>query len=199
MIGDLSKEEINRKLLHILAVSVPTFIFYSPRIFDMSELQVVLVIFSLFMISLLIEVLRFKNSSFSQFFISKFGLMMRVEEKNQLTGATYIFAGAFICSLISMTSEVASVSVFLCLTLFILGDAVAALVGKAIGRMKVGRKTIEGGIACFLFCCFLTGYIFPILPNFMNCWSGDISSFDYLQYYCDSRIFSVKMEKANSE
>ena len=180
MIGDLSKEEVNRKILHVLAVCIPVLIFYSPRSLDISKWEVTIVIFSLLLISFLIEWIRFNNSAFSKIFFVLFGSMMRFEEKKQLTGATYILAGAYICSLISMSSEVASVSVFLCLTLFILGDAVAAIVGKAIGRIKVGDKTVEGGVACFLFCCLLFGIIFPNLPDFINCWAGDISIFQIL-------------------
>ena len=58
------------------------------------------------------------------------------------------------------------------LTLFILGDAVAALVGKAVGRIKVGSKTVEGALGCYLLCVALAAFLFPRLPAFLADWGG---------------------------
>ena len=52
-----------------------------------------------------------------------FGSMMRTREETQLTGATYIIAGSFICSWISLTSDPFAASallVFACLFLAML-------------------------------------------------------------------------------
>ena len=166
MIGELSKEEINRKLLHLLAVTLPVIIFYGPIIWDIQRIYICCLIFVLLLISLFIEFCRLRVSSFASWFIVLFGSMMRTEEKNQLTGATYILGGSVICSLISIYNDVTALSCFICLTLFILGDAVAAIVGKAFGRIKVGNKTIEGGVGCFLFCALSLAFLFPILPRF---------------------------------
>ena len=83
--------------------------------------------------------------------------------------------GAAICSIISLHSEAAAVSAFLGLTFFILGDAAAALIGKAIGRVKICGKTLEGSIGCFLLCVILGVFIFPILPGFLDDWGGELS------------------------
>jgi len=175
MIGELSKEEINRKLLHLLAVFLPVSIFYAPIIWDIQRIYICCLIFVLLLISLLIEYLRLRVSSFASWFIILFGSMMRTEEENQLTGATYVLGGSVICSLISIYNEVSAVSCFICLTLFIIGDAVAAIVGKAFGRIKVGNKTVEGGVGCFLFCAVTSGFLFPILPFFTEFWGSEIS------------------------
>lgn len=175
MIGQLSKEEINRKLLHLLAIILPVGIFYLPIIWKVHPIDVCCLIFFLLFFSLLIEYFRLRASPFGSWFSHSFGSMMRTEEKNQLTGATYVLGGSSICSLISLYNEAAAVSCFLCLTLFILGDAVAAIVGKAFGRIKVGNKTVEGGVGCFLFCVLTTGFIFPVLPAFTDFWGSEIS------------------------
>lgn len=175
MIGELSKEEINRKLLHLLAIILPIVIFYLPIVWGIHKILVCCLISILLFFSLLIEYYRLRVSSFALWFTNSFGSMMRAEEKNQLTGATYVLGGSSICSVISLYNEVAAVSCFLCLTLFILGDAVAAIVGKAFGRIKVGNKTVEGGVGCFLFCVLTTGFIFPVLPVFTEFWGSDIS------------------------
>ena len=175
MIGQLSREEVNRKLLHVLAVILPLSIFYGPLYADVPRFYACLIILLLLFCSLLIEFFRLRKSVFANWFSDSFGSMMRMEESNQLTGATYVLGGSAICSLISLHSELASVCSFLCLTLFVLGDAAAAIVGKAVGRIKIGKKTLEGGIGCFLLCVLLTSLLFPSLPLFSQLWGGSIT------------------------
>jgi dolichol kinase len=170
--GSVGKEEVNRKLLHILAVGLPVFIFYGPSWFDFSNAFTVAFILGLFLVSLGIDLLRLFNNSLQTWFLKRFGSMLRVQEKSQLTGATYILAGSFICSGISLLSDAFSASVFLTLTLFILGDAAAALTGKAYGRIRVGEKSIEGAFGCFFLCLLLSFFIFPNLPGFLEKWDG---------------------------
>ena len=50
------------------------------------------------------------------------------------------------------------------------GDAAAAVVGKAFGRMKIGGKTGEGALGCFLLCMALACWVFPSLPDFLAKW-----------------------------
>ena len=54
------------------------------------------------------------------------------------------------------------------------GDAAAALCGKGFGRVKVGDKTLEGAIGCFLL-CFLLTFLFPYLPNFLSKWGEEFT------------------------
>ena len=58
-----------------------------------------------------------------------------------------------------------------------LGDAAAALVGKAIGRIRIGDKTLEGTLGCFFLCFFLSWLVFPALPYFTLLW-GPITILD---------------------
>ena len=173
--GRIGKEEINRKLLHILAVGLPVFIFYGPEWLAVSKEDVLWIVFALLVLSLTIDLSRLYSKSFKSWFFNLFGTMMRPQEDNQLTGATYIIAGSFVCSWISLSSDPFSASVFVSLTLFILGDAAAALCGKAFGRVKMGDKTLEGAIACFVLCLFLVWFIFPNLPSFQHKWGGDFT------------------------
>lgn len=173
--GRIGKEEINRKLLHILAVGLPVCIFYGPDWFGLSRQQVVWIIFGIFLFSLGVDLIRLKEGSFRSWFFKRFGSMMRAEEERQLTGATYIVAGSFTCSLISLSGEQYAASAFLSLTLFILGDAMAALCGKAFGKIRIGAKTLEGTLGCFLSCLIITGLIFPYLPSFLVKWDGEFT------------------------
>ena len=170
----LTKEEINRKLLHVLAVLVPAGIFYGPGYFESDRFWAFLVVLFLMVFACLIEFARMKNDSFGNWFSGLFGAMMRKEEAFQLTGATYLILGAVLCSLFSAYSEPAAACSFLGLTLFVIGDAAAALVGKGMGRVKVGGKTLEGSLGCFLACMLLCLFLFPVLPDFIEVWGGEL-------------------------
>ena len=178
--GRIGKEEINRKLLHILAVGFPVFIFYGPDQFGLTRHEVVGVIFCIFLFSLIIDLFRLYAETFRTWFFKQFGYMMRKQEETQLTGATYIIAGSLVCSWISLWSEFFAASAFLSLTLFILGDAAAALCGKAFGKIKVGEKTLEGTIGCFVLCLVISSVIFPQLPSFLVNWNGDFTWMDMI-------------------
>ena len=166
----LTPEEINRKLLHGLAVLLPAGIFYGPELVVVSQYTVPAIIGFLLVASLQIEYLRFRRPAFTKCFNKSFGSLLRSAEANQLTGATYVMAGTFLCSLIALQDLFACASAFLALTLFILGDAAAALVGKAIGRIKIGDKTLEGTLGCFFLCFILSWLVFPALPDFSLLW-----------------------------
>jgi dolichol kinase len=168
--GRVEKEEVNRKLLHILAIGLPVFIFYGSSWFIFTPVFTVVIVLGLFLFSLGIDLIRLSDSAMQTWFLNRFGSMLRLEEKSQLTGATYIMAGSFICSCISLLDDRYSAAVFLSLTLFILGDAAAALVGKAYGRIKIGKKSVEGALGCFCLCFFLSFFIFPNLPGFLEKW-----------------------------
>jgi dolichol kinase len=172
MADKLTKEEVNRKLLHIIAVVLPIGIYFIPLFTDQSRTRVTLFAFTLFTLSFLIDIFRLKIGFFGKLFTRYLGSMMRETESKQLTGATYVMAGSLICSVLSLYDESLAASAFIGLTLFILGDAVAALVGKAMGRVKIGDKTLEGALGCFSFCFLLSYFIFPFIPQLQSNWGG---------------------------
>jgi glycerol-3-phosphate acyltransferase PlsY len=42
----------------------------------------------------------------------------------------------------------------------ILGDAAAAIVGRAVGRVRIFGKSLEGSLACFA-ACLLVAWVYP--------------------------------------
>ncbi len=166
----LTPEEINRKLLHGLAVVLPAGIFYGPELLKVQQWMTSVVIGALFAVSLAIEILRFRKPAFGELFRKWFGSMLRTGEATRLTGATYVLGGSFLCSLIALQGALAPAAAFLALTIFILGDAAAALVGKGMGRVRIGDKTLEGALGCFLLCFLLADFVFPHLPGFSAAW-----------------------------
>jgi dolichol kinase len=176
----LRREEVTRKLLHVIfGALIPAGIIYipmfvqkyqwpplpiDPRIYPVMILALCLLFF------VVIEFLRLRVPAVQNLFHSWFGHMLRLEETKRTTGATYINASALLCSLIFFQRPYISAIV---LSLFIWGDAVAALVGQSIGRIKIGKKSLEGSIACFVLCLLMFFFIFPYIPQ-LDVWGGRI-------------------------
>jgi len=174
MFKPVPPEEINRKFLHVLVIVFPLGVFYGPQLLNTSRFNIFVLSFLICLLSLFIDLLRFRNVAFGKWFYSRFGGLMRVHENSHLTGATYIFGGISLCACLSIVSEVFAVSACLALILFILGDAAAAIGGKAFGRFRIGKKTLEGAITCFLLCLILAYWFIPFLPGFSEKWGGAI-------------------------
>ena len=169
----LTKEEINRKLLHVISgTAIPAGIFYLPKIEGISNMFPVVALGLLLVGSILLEYLRFHNAVIQKLFLSIGSNMLRSSEDKSVTGATYIFASAFICSILFFDNPEIS---FIVISLFILGDAIAAIVGISIGRIKIGKKSLEGSLACFFLGLILFFFVYPNTPMIMDSWNGKIA------------------------
>ncbi len=166
----LRKEEITRKLLHLFALVMPVGIFYFPKWSLPSYLPLAILSFVLAG-SMIIENLRLKNPAIQRLFFQFFGSMLREEESKKTTGSTYVIGAAVLCNILFWKTPYIS---FMVLSLFILGDAVAAIVGLSIGRIKIGKKSLEGSMACFLLCMTLFYAVFPLLPGILQPWGGKV-------------------------
>jgi dolichol kinase len=144
----LSKEEIRRKLLHLFALLMPVGIFYGPE-WSFPPLFVPILLGTLFFASVIVE-------------------FLRKEEHFKVTGSTWVIGAGFICSILFAHEPYIS---FIALFLFILGDAMAALVGISMGRVKIGKKSLEGSMACFLTCVALFYLVFPLFPGLLDVWN----------------------------
>jgi dolichol kinase len=167
----LRKEEINRKLLHLIALLMPAGIFYLPYLFSLNYFISVAILGVLLVGSVIIEHLRFKNPAVQKLFYAVAGSMLREEEAKSTTGSTYVIGAALICSILFKSQPQIA---FMVLFMFILGDAVAAIVGMSIGRIKIGKKSLEGSLACFTMCMVLFFTVFPFFPGILSQWGGKV-------------------------
>ncbi|HMA62236.1 MAG TPA: hypothetical protein VKP78_06245 [bacterium] len=102
----------------------------------------------LFLFFLMAEIVRLRFPRFYKLYLKVFGWMIRShEKKDHLTGATYVFLGAFL-SIFFFSKEVAVIVLFF----LTVGDPTACLVGLSIGRVKLPgtEKTVEGSLAFIL-------------------------------------------------
>ena len=168
----LTKEEINRKLLHILSgCCIPAGILYIPMIPGAADCLPMVILGVMLVLSIIIEIVRFKAPAVQKLFYSMVGSMLRTEENKKLTGSTWIFASSFICSILFYRHPHIS---FMVLNMFILGDAVAAIVGLSMGRIKIGKKSLEGSLACFILCLILFFGVYPHIPLLLDQWNGQV-------------------------
>ncbi|MFP4165435.1 MAG: diacylglycerol/polyprenol kinase family protein [Chitinispirillaceae bacterium] len=166
----LKKEEITRKLLHLFALLMPAGIFYLPKM-DFSYAYPVGILTFLLGGSIVVESLRFRVPAVQKLFFSFFGHLLRQEESSKTTGSTYVIGAALLCSVLFRNQLHIA---FMVLSLFILGDAIAAIVGLSMGRIKIGKKSLEGSAACFLLCMALMYGIFPYMPGILEPWGGRV-------------------------
>ncbi len=135
--------EIYRKLIHISSLCIPLIYYFIPK----SEAVIYLSIAT--GLSLLLDMLRFKSGKIQTFLINTFGSLLRKHEtdytKKNLTGASYLLLAALIAVVIFPKLIAITVLCFL-----ILGDTMAALVGRRYGKTRFLKKSLEGTFAFFV-------------------------------------------------
>ena len=140
---------LKRGLFHIfggLAIVVAGFLL--PRHALLISLGVATTIFLAF------ELIRFRVSTANEWFLSNFRVLLREEESSRLTGTSYMLVASIVAFLV-FDRDVAIIA----LSFLAVGDAVATIVGRLIGRRRLLAKTLEGDLAC-LFSCIVVGLVF---------------------------------------
>jgi len=156
----LLTSELKRKAIHLASFSIPIAYYLSPPSWSRNWQRALL---ALVILSLAIEVVRLHNPRIRNVFRHFFGELLRNHEEVSLLGSTYLLI-AMLLTLHLFEKPVA----FLALGFLILGDTVAAIVGKWIGKVRLlGGKTLEGSAACLLVCFGLT-FFMPDLPWYVG-------------------------------
>jgi len=142
------KSELFRKGIHLCSLSIPVVYYFITR-----ELALMILV-PLVIISLTMDLYRYHNSSFGNFFYKIFGFLLREHEKDHdkrnLNGATYVLIAAVLTVLIF--PKVIAVTAF---TILIISDISAALIGRRFGKIKFLSKSLEGTSAFFITACIV--------------------------------------------
>jgi dolichol kinase len=112
---------------------------------------------------ILVEFVSFVLPPCRRWLCRQFSLLMRPEEEQRVTGATYFLIGAT-ATLLLFPADVAAMAV-----LFLaLGDPVASAVGRWLGPARVRTKNVEGHLACLAVCLLLTAVmaVWSVPPGF---------------------------------
>ena len=141
--------ELARKSIHFSSLAIPVGMFLLPLRIS----QPLLLGLALFTLSL--DVIRLHVKQARQVFYFVFGRILREHERFNLLGGTYLFLSALI-SIFAFQRTVAAVSV----AYLVVGDTMAALIGRRWGRVRILDKSLEGSLAC-LASCLLLGWLVP--------------------------------------
>lgn len=154
------RQEIFRKIIHLSSLWIPMLIYFAPSLVSQ------LVLFAFLTGDVLIEYGNFRRRKWARVsFGILFGKSLRGIERNHLhfapSGGVYVFSAALICSLFFAKP----VSV-IALTVMLVSDTMAALVGKAFGGRKIYKcKSLEGTCA-FFFSALVVNMLFEPIYHF---------------------------------
>jgi dolichol kinase len=139
--------EARRKAVHLSFLALPLVLLFEPLPWPRGkrEWRVLLILASLIAIG--IDLLRIHEMRVKRFFRDFLGEMMREHEEFSLMGSTYLLLASLLAIEIFPRPVAAAAIGFT-----VVGDAFAAMVGKAWGRHRFFRKTLEGTAAGLLAC-----------------------------------------------
>lgn len=127
-----------------------------------------------------VEGARFLSPGFRRLYNAVFGKMLRRGEMSageggepfRCTGTGFFFLGSWVA--VALFEPLVAMAAILYL---VLGDLSAALVGIGFGRIKIGKKSLEGTLAMFAVCYGVTLVLFWHAPfQEYLCLAGAISA-----------------------
>lgn len=149
--------EFRRKLVHLAFIVLPLTLLHEwlpwPR--GRTEFRVLFLL--LVAGAIAVDLLRLHEARVKEFFRSFFGEMIREHERFSLLGSTYLLLAALLAIEIFPQPVAAAALGFT-----VLGDASGALVGRAYGRTRFFRKSLEGAAGCLVACLLWSGYLLAV-------------------------------------
>lgn len=133
--------EVARKSIHMASVAIPIALYLLPEHVSRPLLL------ALTVVTLAVDVIRLHAPQLRTIFYFVFGRILRDHERFNLLGSTYLLIAALLC-MYAFSKPIAVVAI----AFVVIGDAVAALVGRRWGRIRLLDKSLEGSLACFAAC-----------------------------------------------
>jgi len=146
--------EAQRKALHISFIVLPLALLYEWLPWPRGKGEWRWCLIGLTLAAIAVDVIRIHEHRTRRFFRRFFGELMREHERFNLLGSTYLLIAALLA--VEMFPQPVAAAA---LGFTILGDGIAALVGKGWGRTRFFRKSFEGAAgglaACLGWAAFL--------------------------------------------
>jgi dolichol kinase len=136
-------QELLRKATHLGALIIPG----GYWVLGLTKQEALLVLIPSTVVMVLLDYLRLKNSKLWRAAgVRLIGRMIRTHEAGgDFTGATYILISA--ASTVALFDKPIAIAA---LAFIIIGDTLAALIGRLYGKHRFGRKSIEGSLGCLV-------------------------------------------------
>jgi dolichol kinase len=150
------KEEIFRKLIHLSSLWIPILYLHCNTAFMLK------ILFPLTIIAIIIDISRKYIPKLNQLVNLLIGNLMRDDEKssNSFAGATHLF----IASTFTIAFFNKEIAIF-ALSVLVISDTFAALIGRKFGRIKLASKSLEGSLS-FALSAFAIHCYFVNFHNF---------------------------------
>ena len=153
------QQEIYRKLIHLSSLWMPLFIFFTPYTWSCLLFGTALIV------DLIIEYANYKRykwvrRTFGRLFFKTLRSKETTHRRFLPSGSVYVLAAAFLCS-IFFSREISAMA----LSIMLVSDSCAALIGKKFGRHKIYKhKSLEGTLAFFVSAVLINWLFYPLLP-----------------------------------
>ncbi len=135
-------QEAKRKVFHFFSALYALLYFIGGRGLSLWVLG------GLFAAVAALEAARLRSPALNQRLVAAFGGIHRPEEVNRPSGILWTLLGCFLTVLLVPHPDAALAA----LLYLALGDGAAGLVGRNWGHLRIGAKSLEGSLACFLTC-----------------------------------------------
>jgi len=142
------KDELVRKLIHLTSLSIPIIYYF------ISKGVALIILGGITGFAIVLDLSRYFSPQIGKVFYKFFGFLLRRheidEKKKNLNGATYVLLSATLGVLVF--PKVIFITAF---SILIIGDTMAALIGRKYGRHKFMAKSFEGTLAFFVSSCIV--------------------------------------------
>ncbi len=150
--------ELRRKLVHLAFIVLPLVLIHDSLPWPKGLAQFRMMLLALVAGAIALDLLRLHDARIRRFFGRFFGELIREHEHFGLLGSTYLLLAALLAIEIFPHPLAAAALGFT-----VLGDAFGALVGRAYGRTKFFRKSLEGAMGCFAACMVWAVYLVVVV------------------------------------
>ena len=142
------KDELVRKSIHLTSLLIPIIYYF------ITKTSAAIILGCLSFVAVILDLTRYFSPEIGKIFYKVFGFLLRRhevdEKKKNLNGATYVLLSGLIGILIF--PKIIFITAF---AILIIGDIMAALIGRKFGRHKFLAKSFEGTLAFFLSSCIV--------------------------------------------
>jgi dolichol kinase/sugar lactone lactonase YvrE len=128
--------EAPRKAVHLAAIVIPLGILHLP----LAWAKRILIVGAAAL--LVADLVKIHHPKLRSYFTAFFGHLLRRHERTEITGSTYMVVSSLVVVYLFEREVAAAALIYL-----IVGDTLAAMVGKAWGRTPLFRKSLEGFLA----------------------------------------------------
>ena len=146
--------EARRKMIHLASLVLPLALLFEPLPWPRGKTEWRWLLIGMVLTALTIDVVRVHDRRVGRAFRTLFGEMLREHERWSLLGSTYLLIAALLA--VEMFPQPVAATA---LGFTVLGDAFAAMVGRAWGRTRLFHKTLEGAAAGLVACLAWAGFV----------------------------------------